>query len=80
MKMYEKLPTQIQERANSQFEQLKRDPWHGSLEFKRLFKNVWSVRVSDSYRACAVEKDDGVFEWFFIGTHDQYDTLLKKSR
>jgi len=37
----------------------------------------WPVRVSGSYRALAIRKSD-VFHWFWIGPHDEYDTILKR--
>jgi len=36
----------------------------------------WSVRIGLHYRALAVE-DDGDLAWFWIGSHAEYDQLLR---
>jgi hypothetical protein len=36
----------------------------------------WSVRIGLHYRALAVE-DDGDLPWFWIGSHAEYDQLLR---
>jgi hypothetical protein len=36
----------------------------------------WSVRIGIHYRALAVEQDDDI-AWFWIGTHAEYDQLLR---
>jgi hypothetical protein len=55
------------------------NPSHPGLRFKRLGTELplWSVRVSDSYRAVGIRSDDDVIIWFFIGTHADYDKLLR---
>ena len=53
------------------------DPAHPSLRFKKLqgTTNVWSVRVSDQYRAVGVRTGETV-EWIWIGSHNQFDKLF----
>jgi hypothetical protein len=50
------------------------------LQFKRLHATLplWSVRISDSYRAVGVLKKNDEIIWFFIGTHAEYDKMLAK--
>jgi hypothetical protein len=72
---YEVLPPEIQKAADKAFVLLKRNPSHPSLHFKKIGK-YWSARVSISYRALAT-KDGEDFAWFWIGTHDAYDELIK---
>lgn len=74
---YQKLPHEIQELANKNYELLKADPLHPSLHFKKIGskKQLWSVRIGLSYRALGLEKSKGIF-WFWIGTHAEYDKLL----
>jgi len=36
----------------------------------------WSARVGLDYRALATPVDDG-FLWFWIGTHGEYDRLIR---
>jgi hypothetical protein len=72
--LYAALPKQTKELADKNFQLLKADPRHPSLHFKKL-GDVWSVRVGSHYRAPAVEVESGV-QWFWIGTHAEYDKLL----
>ena len=46
------------------------------LEFKKVAPDVWSVRVGLHYRALAYREGDRV-TWFWIGTHSEYDRLLR---
>lgn len=76
---YEQLPTEIQNRADKQFQALKRNPQHPSLQFKKVGvsrgQEVWSARITLNYRALALKRDDG-FLWFWIGDHKTYEWLL----
>ena len=74
---FAKLPRDIQRRARSAYRRFRADPSHPGLQFKRLHSKLplWSVRVTDSYRAVGVRNDDTIV-WFFIGTHAEYDRLL----
>ncbi len=74
--LYEKLPKYIQSLANKNFDLLKANPNHPSLHFKTVAK-YRSVRVGTKYRSLAVEVKDGLL-WFWIGTHAEYDKLLKE--
>ena len=56
------------------FDLLKRDPRHPSLQFKKVGK-YWSVHVGLRYRALAVQTDD-TFVWFWIGPHADYDRII----
>lgn len=69
--MYDKLPLSIQDLADKNYELLKKNPRHPSLQLKKVGK-YWSVRVGQKYRAVAIEIDDGLL-WFWIGTHAEYD-------
>jgi hypothetical protein len=71
---YEKLPLEIQQLADKNFQLLKADTSHPSLQFKKVGK-LWSVRVGSHYRAVATPIEDG-FLWVWIGTHAEYDKLL----
>ena len=71
---YRALPTDIQILADRAFGQLKADPHHPSMHFKKT-GTFWSSRVGLHYRALAVEVPNGVL-WFWIGTHAEYDRLV----
>jgi hypothetical protein len=72
---YEKLPESVRELADRNFALLKSDPRHPSLHFKRVGR-FWSARVGLRYRALATEVD-GDLVWFWIGSHADYDALLR---
>jgi mRNA-degrading endonuclease RelE of RelBE toxin-antitoxin system len=54
------------------------NPHHPSLRFKRVHDSepVYSARVGRSYRVVGLIEDGNVVVWFWIGPHDQYETLL----
>jgi hypothetical protein len=71
---YHSLPEAVRELADKNFQLLREDPSHPSLEFKKIGR-FRSARVGLHYRALAVEVDDG-FLWFWIGSHADYDRLI----
>jgi hypothetical protein len=71
---YERLPFDIRKLADKNFGLLKADPYHPSLQFKKVGK-LWSVRVGMNYRALATPIEGG-FLWVWVGTHAEYDKLL----
>jgi hypothetical protein len=73
---YDALPESIQNIANQSYQLLKTNPGHPSLHFKKLSGKYWSVRVGSSYRAVGIEVESGI-SWFWIGTHSEYDKLIK---
>jgi len=75
---FESLPKPVQVVSKKNFELLKVNPSHPSLHFKKVGK-FWSVRAGMNYRALATE-DGADFIWVCIGTHDEYQRLLKSFR
>jgi hypothetical protein len=65
----------VQQLARKNFQLLKDNPRHPSLQFKKL-GNHWSARVGHHYRAIAVEDDSG-YVWVWIGTYAEYDKLIE---
>ena len=72
-KCFDALPSEVQALARKNFELLKRDPAHPSLQFKLLSK-MYSARVGLHHRALGLPTAEGV-HWFWIGTHSDYDKL-----
>lgn len=70
---YRKLPDEVRDLADKNFELMKADPRHSSLRLKRVGR-FWSVRVGLRYRALAKDRPDGLV-WFWIGPHDTYERL-----
>jgi mRNA-degrading endonuclease RelE of RelBE toxin-antitoxin system len=76
---FAQLPKRIQQQARSAYRTFMTDPRHPGLEFKKLppHPDVWSVRISDNYRAIGQREGESIV-WFFIGTHAEYDALLAR--
>ena len=72
---YRLLPAAIQDIADRNFAILKENPRHPSIRLKKVGP-LWSARVGISYRALGRDRDEGIV-WFWIGTHAEYDELIK---
>jgi hypothetical protein len=72
---YRALPEEVRRLADRDYELLRADPRHPSLHFKKVGP-FWSVRVGLHYRALAVEDGEDVV-WVWIGTHAEYDRLVR---
>ncbi|MBC6481795.1 MAG: hypothetical protein GDA56_32575 [Hormoscilla sp. GM7CHS1pb] len=74
-KTYAALPREIKEQARKAYKLWEENPSHPSLNFKKVGNNLWSARITRDFRALALKKGDDYY-WFWIGTHDEYDTIL----
>jgi hypothetical protein len=72
---YRRLPGEVQKLANDCYDLLKQNPRHPSLHFKRIGP-YRSARVGLHHRALAVPSAHHAI-WFWIGTHAEYDRILK---
>ncbi len=61
-KCYASLPLQVQQAAKRAYLLWKNNNMHPSLHFKQIHdeKPIYSVRISLSYRALGVKKDDTI--------------------
>jgi hypothetical protein len=77
-KAFQQLPGHVQDQAREAYRLFVQEPGHSSLEFKHLRSNrdIYSVRVGLGYRALAV-RDDNHLIWFWIGSHSDYDHLIR---
>jgi mRNA-degrading endonuclease RelE of RelBE toxin-antitoxin system len=75
-----RLPRQVQILAYQKYEIWSKDPRHPSLRFKLLTgqKDLWSVRIGDHYRALGSFQGPELFVWTWIGTHEEYNRLIKR--
>ena len=80
-KLYRALPADIRRQAKDAYALFQGDPWYPSLHFKRVHSSlpVYSVRISKDYRAVGILRAERVV-WFWIGSHADYDKLLKQLR
>jgi hypothetical protein len=72
---YQTLPEPVRQLADKNFALLKSDPSHPSLHLKKVGRFV-SARVGLHHRALALPVEEGLL-WFWIGSHADYDALLK---
>ncbi len=78
-KCYKSLPHDIKKSAKEAYQIFVKDPWHPGLRFKRVHSRlpIYSVRITKDYRAVGVLKQDTII-WLWIGSHSDYDQLLKQ--
>jgi hypothetical protein len=76
---YRALPEQVREHARSAYALFELNPYHPSLRFRQVHPSraVFSARVGMDYRVVGVKEDEDIF-WFWIGSHADYDRLLRQ--
>jgi hypothetical protein len=69
----------VQDQARLAYRLFRDNPEHPSLRFKPVHptRPIYSARVGLGYRALAVRDGEAVI-WFWIGSHTDYDHLLKR--
>lgn len=72
----EDLPPPVQKIARKNFKLWQKNPALKSLGFKKIKPDLWSVRAGSGFRALATF-EDGCCLWFWIGTHDEYERLIR---
>jgi hypothetical protein len=72
---YAALPPNIQQAAQKAYRIWRLNPHHPSLHFEPKGK-YWAIRVTQGYRALALQVPDG-YLWFWIGPHDEYERILR---
>ena len=75
-KAYEQLPGPVRDLADKKFALFERDPFDPSLGLQQKGK-VWTVDIGRSYRAIA-RRENNNFHWFWIGSHEAYNKLLRR--
>lgn len=77
-KLYDRLPPNVRRRASLTYRAWKKNPDTPGLHFKRVgnTRPVYSIRIGSHYRALGLLHGDTV-TWFWIGSHDEYERLLK---
>ncbi|MGL5831975.1 MAG: type II toxin-antitoxin system RelE family toxin [Waterburya sp.] len=73
------LPASVQQQAAKAYILWQEDPYHPSLQFKRVSQRqqIYSARVSLNYRVLGLLESDQIY-WYWIGAHNEYDELLKR--
>jgi hypothetical protein len=77
-KAFAALPSDVQRQARKAYRQFSSDPNHPSLHFKEVHPSrpIYSARVSLGYRALGMKEADEIV-WFWIGSHSDYDKLIR---
>jgi hypothetical protein len=83
--LLEALPRSSQRRSRAgvqaykAYAQFLRDPSHPSLNFELIDRQsgLWSARVNENYRVLGV-RDGAEITWFWIGTHREYEKLIRR--
>lgn len=71
------LPPTVQKKSQETYKKWLIDP--ASVDFRQLKgkKNVWRVSIcGGDWRAVGLVKDDTI-NWFWIGSHNDYENLIK---
>ena len=76
--LYRMLPAAIRRQARAAYEQFTHDPFSSGLNFEEVDKKrgLWSARITRGYRVLGI-RQDGEITWFWIGSHREYEKLLK---
>lgn len=73
------LPAPIRQLARDAYQMFRQNPSHPGLRFKKLIPDppIYSVRIGIGHRAVGTLNGDTII-WFWIGSHADYDKLLKQ--
>ena len=77
-KLYKALPLEIKKKSKRAYKLFKKNPWYPSLHFKRVHSTlpIYSARINKNYRVLGILENEKII-WFWIGSHSEYDYLIK---
>jgi hypothetical protein len=77
---FRQLPPAVQRQAVAAYRLWSQNPYHPSLQFKRVHPTdpIYSVRIGRNWRAVGLQRDPDQMLWFWIGSHADYDRLLQQ--
>jgi len=78
LECFARLPDRIKHQARKSYRLWKKKQSHPSVNFKLVGKKskTYSVRVAIGWRALGLKEGDRMV-WFWIGSHAEYDEMLK---
>lgn len=78
-RLFRGLPGEVQAAAHKTYRLWRVNPQHPGLQFKCVHPKlpIWSARVSLGWRVVGVKRGDAMV-WFWIGSHNDYDKLLRQ--
>lgn len=79
-KAFQALPIDIKKKAIRTYKTWKKNRFEKSLKFKRIHstKPIYSVRIGLKWRALGLMQDKNTITWFWIGSHEEYNNLVKQ--
>jgi hypothetical protein len=77
-KLFAALPVETREQARAAYSLFRANPRHPGLHFKHVHgsERLVAVRVGRSYRAVGILLKSDEIVWFWIGPHEQYETVI----
>jgi hypothetical protein len=77
--LYSALPVEVRQQARQAYSLFQQDPYHPGLRFRKVHptRPIYSARVGGNYRVVGIREDNDIY-WFWIGTHADYDHLLRQ--
>lgn len=80
-KRLKQLPRPVYKNAIRAYALWRKDPYHRSLHFERVSQSepLYSVHIGIKYRALGAVENGQIY-WIWIGSHAEYDELLKRMR
>ncbi len=76
-KLYLKLPDFAKVKARKNYKSWMQNPYDSEVKFENIYKDYWSVSVGYSYRALGKMIEPNTVLWFWIGTHETYNQIIK---
>jgi hypothetical protein len=76
--LFAALPERVKRQSRESYRLFRESPSHPGLHFKQVCvePKTYSARIGIGYRALGVF-DGNTIVWFWIGTHAEYNKLLK---
>ena len=81
-KSFQILPKEIKHKAKEAYKIWKKNPFDNSLNFKQIHptKPIYSLQITLNWRAVGIRKEKNTMLWFWIGSHEEYNKLIKHIR
>jgi hypothetical protein len=78
-KCFDAMPHDIQELATKAYRLWRENPAHPGLRFKMVHSTlpIYSIRISGGFRAVGVRAADDMIVWYWIGTHAEYERIIR---
>ena len=78
---FAELAADVRKQARQAYRLFIENPHHPSLRFKSIHptRPIYSVRIGLDYRAVGIRDQDDII-WYWIGSHAEYDKLIRQLR